>query len=179
MAAPFGRPRTPPSEVCAVPPGVRGDPWADAQLCPCNRVRGRRADARAAHAIDARARFVRSGVIKIRRSDFARGFAAIDASEEQSGSSFENGKRGALKEIGEADEDGLVAATDSESERFVGVEIDVKARGTAFAVDTGVDALEKGGAAGDGGWEFGHRLEVVYEWGVNRSKPTVRQRRID
>ena len=127
-------------------------------------------DARASHAVDARACFVRAGVIEIWRGEFARSFAAIDASEEQSGGGFENRKRSALEEIGKANEDGLFAAADGESEGFVGIEIDVEAGRATFAVEAGVDALEKGCAAGDSSWEFGHWLGIVYEWGTKRSK---------
>ena len=109
------------------------------------------ADACAAHAIDAGARFVGAGVVEIGGGEFARGTAAIDASEKQSGGGFEYGERGALEEIGEADEDGFFAAADGEGQRRVRIEIDVKARWAAFTVEASVDALEEGGAAGDGG----------------------------
>jgi len=118
----------------------------------------RRADAGASHAVDARAGFVRAGVIEIRRGKFARGSAAIDTREEQRGGGLENGKRGALKKIRKTNEDVFFAATNGESERFIRIEIDVEARRAAFAVETGVDALTESGAAWDGGGEFGHRL---------------------
>ena len=117
-----------------------------------------RADAGASHAVDARAGFVRAGVIEIRRGKFARGSAAIDTREEQRGGGLENGKRGALKKIRKTNEDVFFAATNGESERFIRIEIDVEARRAAFAVETGVDALTESGAAWDGGGEFGHRL---------------------
>jgi hypothetical protein len=113
---------------------------------------------------------VRAGIVEIWRREFARCFAAIDTGEEQGGGGFEYGKRGALKEIGQTDEDAFFAAADRESERLIRIEIDVKSGWAAFAVEARVDALEKRCAAGDGGWEFGHRLGVVYEWGVERSK---------
>ncbi len=100
----------------------------------------------------------------------AGGPAAIDTREEESGGGFENGERRALEEVGETNEDIFFAAADGEGERFVGIEVDVKARREAFAVETSVDALKKSGAAGDGSREFGHRLGVVYEWEVERSK---------
>ena len=131
---------------------------------------GSRAHACASHAIDARACFVRAGVIEIGRGEFARRFAAIDASEEQRGCGFEDGKRSALEKIGETDEDIFFTATDGEREGFVGIEVDVETRGAAFAVETGVDTLKESSAAGDGGGKFGHRLGIVYEWGEVRSK---------
>jgi hypothetical protein len=128
------------------------------------------ADACAAHAIDAGARFVRAGVVEIGGGEFAGGTATIDASEEECGGGFEDGERGALEEIGEADEDGFFAAADGESQRGVRIEVDVETRWAAFTVEAGVDALEEGCAAGDSGWEFGHWLGTVYEWAVVRSK---------
>ena len=118
----------------------------------------RGADACASHPVDARARFVRAGVVEIRRGEFARCAATIDAGEEERGCGLENGKRGALKKIGEAYEDIFFAATNGESERFIRIEIDVEARRAAFAVEAGIDALTESGAAWDGGGEFGHRL---------------------
>ena len=128
------------------------------------------ADACASHAIDARTRFVRARVVEIRRGEFARGSAAIDAGEEQRGGGLENRKRSALEEVGEADEDVFFAAANRESERFVGIEINMKARRASFTVETSVDALTESGAAGDGRGKLGHRLGVVYEWRVVRSK---------
>ena len=114
-------------------------------------------DACPSHAIDAGACFVGAGVVEIGGGEFARGFAAIDASEEQGGGGFENGKRSTLKEVGKADEDGFFAAANGEGERLIRIEIDVKARWAAFAVETRVDPLKESGAAWDGGGEFGHR----------------------
>ena len=119
----------------------------------------RGANACAAHAIDARAGFVRASVIEIRSGEFARGFAAIDSSKEQRCGRFENRKRRALEQIGEADEDGFVAAANGESQRFVGIEVDVEARRAAFTVEAGVDALKESCAARDGARKFGHRWE--------------------
>jgi len=113
--------------------------------------------ARATHAVDASARFVRTGIVEIRGGELARGSATIDASEQEGGGGFEYGKWGALEKIGEADEDVFFAATDGESQRRVRIKIDVEAGWAAFAVETGVDALEKGGAAGHGCRKFGHR----------------------
>ena len=76
-----------------------------------------RADAGASHAVDARAGFVRAGVVEIRRGEFARCAATIDAGEEERGCGLENGKRGALKKIGEAYEDIFFAATNGEGQR--------------------------------------------------------------
>jgi hypothetical protein len=125
----------------------------------------------ASHAVDARARFVGAGVIEIRSGELTRRFAPIDAGEEQRGGGFKNGKRSATQEVGETDEDGFFAAADCESQRFVGIEVDMEAGWAAFAVETSVDALKEGGAAGDGRGKFGHRLGIVYERGVVRSKP--------
>lgn len=116
-----------------------------------------RADAGASHAVDARAGFVRAGVVEIRSGEFARGSTAIDASQEQCGGGLENRKGSALEKIGKADKDGLIAATDRESERLVGIEVDVKAGRAAFAIETSVDALTESGTTGDGCGEFGHR----------------------
>ena len=124
----------------------------------------RRADAGASHAVDARAGFVRAGVVEIRSGEFARDSAAIDTREEQRGGGLENGKRGALKKIRKTDEDVFFAAANGEGERFIRIEIDVKAGRAAFAIETSVDALTESGTAGDGCGEFGHRLGVVYEW---------------
>ena len=124
---------------------------------------GRGADACAAHAIDACARFVGAGVVEIGGGEFAGGFAAIDAGEEQGSGGFENGQRGALEQIGEADVDGFFAAANGKCERRVWIEVDAKAGRAAFTVETRVDALEKGGTAGDGGGEIGHRVWIVYE----------------
>ncbi len=100
------------------------------------------ANARATHAVDARAGLVRASVIEIWSCKIARGPAAIDASEEQRGRGFEYGKRRALEQIGKTDEDGFFAAPNGQRQRFVRIEIDVEARRAAFAIETGVDTLK-------------------------------------
>ena len=115
----------------------------------------RAADASATHAIDAVAGAMGTRVVEIRRDESLRGTTAIDAAEEEGGSTFEYGLRRAMEQIREADEDLIFAAANGEDKTGIGIELDVEARRATFAAEASVNALEERSAPGKRNTEKG------------------------
>src|SRR4051812_18106161 len=108
-------------------------------------------DASTTHMINAAAGAMGAGVLEVGSGQGGRGFASINAGEEQGGGTFQHGARRAAEKVGETHVDGFLAAANGQNQAAVGIEFDAKTGRAAFASDACEDALEEGGASGNDG----------------------------
>lgn len=110
--------------------------------------------AMAAHALDAAAGTMGTGVVEVGLHQGARGAATIDAGEKQRGGAFQDLQRSALQQIGKTDVGDFLAPANGEGKAAVGVKLDLELRRSALAANAREDALKEGFAAGyDAGME--------------------------
>ena len=108
--------------------------------------------------VDAASRAVGAGVLEIRSGEIGGGFAAINSRQKESRGAFEDGERSATEEIGKANVGDFLAVTDGQDEAAVMIELHVKARRAAVAIEASEHALEEICAAGDDGGMIGHSI---------------------
>src|SRR5690348_3915753 len=123
------------------------------------------AAARAAKRGDTTARARQEHEAAISAENFEGRAAAVNAGQENGGGGLEYGQRRAAQSVRQTHVRGFITQANGVHQVGVGIKLDFEARRAPAATQTRIEALEDGGAAGNGTWAF----ECAFHCGLRRT----------